>query len=440
MRLSVEGYKSLNNRGSINVNGLSIIAGANSSGKSSFMQPYLILKQTIEKNTDGQSLVINGENTNLTESHQLLCKKKDSDEFSIYIEYSENKKRKTLTDESKATFKYNKKLGFIIEESSLKNKKTTLTLNRNMPQKEIDKLVSSLKETDGEFSDLYEKFSSDTFQLNHLIKKDSTFLSLGIENKIFAVERRNLTFGFEFTPNSQLQEFAENLIHIPGIRSIPERQYRLEQYNNKFQGRFDKYTATIIYNWCVSEKDKEQAKLKKLKELISYLDLASNISTKKINEVQVSIEISRFKSTDVDDLVNLSDVGFGLSQVLPILVSLIESNKENIIYIEQPEIHLHPKAQFKLAKIFCDFVKDGKKVIVETHSSIFIRGLQIEVAEGNLSSGLFSLNWFTQDEDGYTNISEATLDKNGAFGDWPSDFDEIYLDAEGRYLDAVENN
>jgi len=177
-----------------------------------------------------------------------------------------------------------------------------------------------------------------------------------------------------------------------------------------------------------------------LNKLIKYLDLASNVSAKKINEVQIAIEVSRSLNSDINDSVNLSDVGFGLSQVLPILVALIESNKNNIIYIEQPEIHLHPKAQFKLAKIFCDYVKKGKKIIVETHSSIFIRGLQIEVAEKKLSSSLFSLNWFIQDENGDTSISQATFDDCGTFGEWPSDFDDVYLTAESKYLDAVEQN
>ncbi|MDC5270391.1 AAA family ATPase, partial [Acinetobacter baumannii] len=62
MRVSVENYKSIYKKMSISINGMTIIAGSNSSGKSSFMQPFMILKQTVENNSDGESLIINGEN------------------------------------------------------------------------------------------------------------------------------------------------------------------------------------------------------------------------------------------------------------------------------------------------------------------------------------------------------------------------------------------
>lgn len=435
MRLSVEGYKSIATKGSIDVVGLTIIAGANSSGKSSFMQPFLILKQTVENNTDGEALIISGENVNLTEKNQLICKKSENSEFSIYVERSDKKSNK---EEVKTTFTYIPEKGFISKCTTINNSKINITISYDMKNSEIDAIVNELKSKDKIFKEIYNNFKSDKFTLVHSIKNTKPFLSIDVTPKPKRESKREieLGMGFGFNPNGIIEKIVDNLIHIPGIRSNPERQYKLEWFNEKFQGRFDKYTATVIYKWMQHEK----SKLEDLNKLIKYLDLASNVSAKKINEVQIAIEVSRSLNSDINDSVNLSDVGFGLSQVLPILVALIESNKNNIIYIEQPEIHLHPKAQFKLAKIFCDYVKKGKKIIVETHSSIFIRGLQIEVAEKKLSSSLFSLNWFIQDENGDTSISQATFDDCGTFGEWPSDFDDVYLTAESKYLDAVEQN
>jgi predicted ATPase len=102
-------------------------------------------------------------------------------------------------------------------------------------------------------------------------------------------------------------------------------------------------------------------------------------------------------------------------------------------------LHLHPKAQFKLAKIITKAVMRGVKVIIETHSSLLIRGIQIDVVEKKLDYEKTSLNWFTQNpETGETDVTSVTLDKLGAFGDWPEDFDDISLSVEEKYLNAVE--
>lgn len=437
MRLSVEGYKSIAHKCSIDVNGLTIIAGANSSGKSSFMQPFLILKQTLESNTDDSTLVINGENTNLTESSQIFCNIIKSDIFSLYAEYVDTDSDDKLKEESKVSFSYNKDTGFTAYESSLKNSKSDIKIRQEMSDSEIKSLVSSFRKRDDQFNKIYTGILNSEFKVTHKINNEKPFLSLDVKPYRSEEEKTSIKFGFGFgfKPNGALENLAENLIHIPGIRSTPERQYRIQGYNKRFQGRFDKYTASILYKWTKKEKNK----LKELNRLISELGIGNDISAKKINEAQICIETSRTSSAK-SSKVNLSDVGFGLSQILPILVAIIQSDDDHLIYIEQPEIHLHPKAQFKLAKILGDYVKNGKRMVIETHSSIFIRGLQVEMAEGNLPKDKVSLNWFTQDAEGITLVSEAELDENGTFGEWPSDFDETYLNAEIRYLDAVEKN
>jgi predicted ATPase len=111
-----------------------------------------------------------------------------------------------------------------------------------------------------------------------------------------------------------------------------------------------------------------------------------------------------------------------------------------MVFLEQPEIHLHPRAQFALAEILADAANRGLLVVAETHSSILLQGIQTLVAEGKLSPDKVSLNWFKRSElDGTTEVVEGHFDKAGAFGDWPEDFDEVSLKAEARYLDAAES-
>jgi predicted ATPase len=425
MRVSVENYKSIYKKMSININGMTVIAGSNSSGKSSFMQPFMILKQTVENNSDGESLIINGENASLTEGHQLFCKKDSKNKsFSVYME----KEKSDKNEISKIEFGYSKKDGFTAIESS----NNDFLLKKGMNHTEINLLVDKLKEQDEFFKNVFEKMGEDT-PLIPKMKSKRSFLSIEFSPESTSDIKQHI-FSFGISPTGNIEEFVGKIIHIPGIRSNPERQYKIERYNKRFQGRFDKYTASIIYNWGL----KEKKKLETLISLISELGLASNIKAQKVNEAHISLNISRYFGAEDNDVVDLSDVGFGLSQILPILIAIIEANKDNIIYIEQPEIHLHPLAQYKLANILCRYVKKGKKLVIETHSSIFIRGLQTEVVKGNISNKEVSLNWFSQDSFGETKVSESEIDEIGAFGDWPSDFDDTYLKADSEYLDAIE--
>lgn len=140
------------------------------------------------------------------------------------------------------------------------------------------------------------------------------------------------------------------------------------------------------------------------------------------------------------DLVSLADVGFGVSQTLPALVALGAAQKPGqIVYIEQPEIHLHPKAQTAMAGVLADVAKRGVRVVIETHSDLLLLGVQALVAEGSLSPDLVKLHWFRRNKEGCTEVITADLDDAGRFGDWPEDFANVRLQAESRFLDAAED-
>jgi predicted ATPase len=138
-------------------------------------------------------------------------------------------------------------------------------------------------------------------------------------------------------------------------------------------------------------------------------------------------------------MVSIADVGFGISQTLPVIVSLLAAEPGQLVYIEQPEIHLHPRAQMAMAKILADAANRGVKVVAETHSSLLLLGVQSLVAEGKLSPDKVKLHWFKRrPEDGVTEVSSADLDNAGAFGDWPEDFSSTEMDADTRYIHAAE--
>jgi predicted ATPase len=138
-------------------------------------------------------------------------------------------------------------------------------------------------------------------------------------------------------------------------------------------------------------------------------------------------------------MVSIADVGLGVSQTLPVVVALRAANPGQLVYIEQPEIHLHPRAQVAMARLLVNAANRGVRVVAETHSSLLLLAVQTLIAQGVIDPDHVGLNWFLRSEkDGTTQIKTAEVDEAGRFGDWPEDFYDVTLKAEGRYLSAAE--
>jgi predicted ATPase len=130
--------------------------------------------------------------------------------------------------------------------------------------------------------------------------------------------------------------------------------------------------------------------------------------------------------------VSPSDVGFGISQLLPIVVQcLLGSN--TIVCIEQPEIHVHPRLQTELANLLVESVqKQHNQLIVETHSEHVMLRLQNLVREGRIDSDAVGVLYVDPDPDGGATVKTLRLGTNGEFLDpWPQGFfserfDEVF--------------
>jgi predicted ATPase len=178
-----------------------------------------------------------------------------------------------------------------------------------------------------------------------------------------------------------------------------------------------------------------------LNESLRLLNLTSGVYPKRLYDVQVELYVGRLLDTppsSPENQVNIADVGLGVSQILPVVVALEAAKPGQLVYIEEPEAHLHPKAQFTLAEILASAANRGVKVVAETHSTHLLLGVQTQVAEGKLEPEKVKLHWFRREKDGRTIVKSGELDEAGRFGDWPEDFDEVELRTQKRYLDAAD--
>lgn len=128
------------------------------------------------------------------------------------------------------------------------------------------------------------------------------------------------------------------------------------------------------------------------------------------------------------DNVNLTDVGFGVSQVLPVVVQCFYASPHTTIILEQPEIHLHPRVQTALADLFIEAIQSREdsadrsvQLIVESHSEHFLRRLQTRVAEQVVSPDDVALYFCRAGENGAV-LDPLEVNIFGEIKNWPADF------------------
>jgi predicted ATPase len=406
--IGVGGFKSFADLKKIKLGSLSILAGANSSGKSSIMQPLLLMKQTIEALYDPGILLLDGPNVKFTSSEQFIAKKNshnDLKEFQIFLA--------TVNDNSfQSNFQWSIENGLSQQSQVYTMLGKGYLLRLDMSSEEIkEELQQKVLEIQGEVQ---------------IVRKQCFFV---VQPKVIEIGGVRLMMNSNYFAG-----ILRSMIHVPGVRSNPERIYKTAATDgNTFTGLFDNYVASVIDRF----QKQEPEKLAQLQSHLQKLGLTDTIQTQRLNETQLELRVGRIPGNSTDT-VNIADVGFGVSQVLPVVVALLVAQPGQLVYIEQPEIHLHPRAQIALAEIFAEAINRGVQVVVETHSELFLLGIQTLVAENQIAPADVQLHWFSRSPDGSSTVTTAELDETGAFGDWPEDFGSTALELTNRYLSSAE--
>lgn len=423
--IRVRGFKSIYGEQEIEIRPLTVLAGANSAGKSSMIQPLLLLKQTLDATYDPGPLLLDGPNVRFSTARQLLSHisgREDASGFSISLSSPDHSRTELLfTRPDEGTLDI-AEMRFWSHGSATEPS----TLRPSMSHDEILEQVSWAKRLFQAFRETFKNPDAETAVL-----VDRCFLAVAIRDGTSELHRSGIG-----STTSDLIDDIRSVIHLPGLRGNPERTYRISSTGPVFPGVFQDYAAGILSHW----KSTRSPRLRALGDALKTLELTWKVDAVRVDDTKVEVRVGRMVKSvrgGPRDLVNIADAGFGLSQTLPVAVALLTAGEGQLVYLEQPEIHLHPRAQRQMAELLKDAAERGVRVVVETHSALLLLGIRTLVAEGRLDPALVKLHWFTRQPDGATTIDSTDLDEDGAFGDWPQDFGAVEMEAEDSYLEAV---
>ncbi|EQC1055766.1 DUF3696 domain-containing protein [Providencia rettgeri] len=198
------------------------------------------------------------------------------------------------------------------------------------------------------------------------------------------------------------------------------------QYTNSFLEFYGKEPVSLDNRFHLkSESDQllHQVELW-LKEISPNINLNTNSL---INTDFVSIQYQFATKLGYSDPFRATNVGFGVSYILPVIVMCLSASPGDILIIDTPEAHLHPRGQSKIGELLANTAADGVQVIVETHSDHVINGIRKLVVKKKLSvedTSFYYFNLLTGEEvnSPTSKIYNPKLDIKGQFDHWPEGF------------------
>ena len=214
--------------------------------------------------------------------------------------------------------------------------------------------------------------------------------------------------------------------YLGPLRKSPTRIERLVEKSKTYVGREGEGVASILH--------RDPSTAGTVNKYMREMSIPYELHVRKLDPDGAGTlgEIIAVQLVDLRSnvILSLEDVGFGISQVLPLLVQLAISKKD-LVLIEQPELHLHPAIQAHFGDLLIEGSKESKanQFIIETHSEHLLLRLQRRIREGTLSSEDLRIYYIDANSEQGSYAQLIELDENGEFiTPWPNGFFPERLD------------
>ncbi len=401
--------------------------GTNSSGKSSVLQFLLLLKQTKDATDRGLVLDFGGPLVNLGTYEAIVHRGRKKDDINWTLDWAFSE---ALTLDVPAGRK-NSYQGNDLRLSACVGLKDSRLLARNMKYRfsDTDFGIGPKPDSPGVF-DLESTEGRPRFKFRRNRGRPGE-LPGPVKTHRFPDQARtyfqNTGFLSEF--ESQYESLMDSIFYLGPLREYPQRQYGWSGASPDGVGPRGELTVNAILAATLSgEKWKLPSRARKSAEFQNvvghWLKELGLIDDFQVEEIKPGTNLyhARVKKDQDSPETMLTDVGFGVSQVLPVLVLLYYVPEGSIVLMEQPEIHLHPSVQSGLGDVMLEVAKTREvQIIVESHSEHLLRRFQRHVAEEKAQSSDLRL-YFVHTNHGEAELSDLRLNEWGEIENWPDEF------------------
>ena len=411
--IRMKNFKSWKDSGKVELAPLTGFFGTNSSGKSSLLQMLLLLKQTV----GSKEVLFFGDETSLVKLgnfREVIHDHKHGKSLNIELgcEFQDPLTIKSPpTEDSPSRFLRPLKAGGFTFETTIQERGGHLFVES------LHYGIKSDIDTEIGFAKRRHYYGSHSDDVRFNIK--SCYRIPVSEGNRFSEDFEKIFFAFE--------NLFSHIYYLGPIRAAPQRQY---DWNEMLPESVGQTGNRMIDALLVSRANQQKTFHKgagipietRISEWLQEMDLAYSFSLERTGGRQNPKYDFRIQKSANSAKVTLADMGYGLSQFLPVLVNCYYVPEGSTLILEQPGIHLHPKVQSQLADLLIEVVTKRKlQILVESHSEHLLTRLQLGIAEQKITANETTL-YFCENENGVSTIKSLEVDELGNITNWPPNF------------------
>ena len=339
---------------------LTLLSGTNASGKSSVLQALVLLHQTIREHEWSLRLMLNGVSVQLGTVADIV---------------------------DKIHGRRGCEIGLVDEETPYQ---WTLTGDRLEMSMTVKRVVANDDETD------------DPTQLRYLLPPNT---------------------------NASLSERLRDLTYLTAERIGPREMYKIDDPQvAPVVGPSGEYAASVLY----AKRDEPVCEALVLPDASSRNLLQQAEARMRTFFPEFRLEVAPvpnansvtlgLRTSDATNFHRPIHAGFGITQVLPIVIAALAAKREAILLIENPEVHLHPAGQALMGQLLAAVAQSGVQVILETHSDHVLNGIRRAVKVGQISAERVAIHFFRPRSEDNTQVVSPVIDRTGNIDAWPDGF------------------
>lgn len=447
--IHIKNFKAWKDTGEVRLAPLTVIFGANSAGKSSIGHLIQALKQTSESTDRFRSLHLGDQNSAIDLGTFEDCIHKHDLSASLEFALRWELNKGLTVDDKTQNLKVSKNELYLrsVIKADEKSQPRTKSILYSFGDRDKPDIEIKYKNGEGNF-DLTSPTGYD------FKRTQGRVWPLEAPEKFYRISEKSLA---KYQNAAFLTDFAlateemlSNVYFLGPLRENPKRIYGWAGNNPPDVGSKGEQTIQAI---LAADADGRQLNKGSKSRRVLFQEFIAgwlkdmgvihSFSVKPVVEGRKEYEVL-IQTHPRSSEVKLTDVGFGVSQVLPALVEAFYAPIGSTVWMEQPEIHLHPQVQAELADAFACAIKAGEngkprnvQLIVESHSEHFLNRLQLIIAKGKLTPEDVAI-YFCESSSSGAVLKELEVDLFGEIKNWPENFfGDQMADIAGRTLEAL---